>query len=219
MSDHIATSDTHLATCAFTWAVQRAAIETLLDGGLPPDAAEAVRRATAPGRQAARVAAVYAALSEAVGTTVGPLREREEDRGAFRRAWALARVEISMCSISSRTRRPKWASGLGRGRRQAMDGGAWTAAIATAEDALYWATWRDVDDRPTAEAHVVAGIVLAEEAEASARGDAMDLLIRKLALLSPWLLKPPERGYGEALIAEAKGLLDVILRYEVKDCA
>lgn len=152
-----------------TWANVR----TALPAGLSEDSIEIIRRATAPYRHEQRVIAavkmavaatadaaaedeavcsgrtLLAALSDPCRNAAGVLRQYLRVLGCVTddaRMRHIMRAEM-LCVVGSMdvpyTARPSAFAGAGKGRRQASDGDAWTAAIHTARqwmaDALYGA--------------------------------------------------------------------------------
>jgi len=109
-----------------TWAE----IRNALPAGLPELAVEAIRREGAAQRHTARI---RAAMERAIGTVGG--------KSLHLPNWAVRPVAGIWCHIEARgllerggehqlsTARANWAQHLGNGRREALDGDAWTAAI------------------------------------------------------------------------------------------
>lgn len=128
--------------------------ERLEAADAPPGAVEAAIRYTAPQRHRWRTsraleAALVAAGADAAGAAQAAERYAKGDldwhcsvqRRDRARAWALLALEA--VGLGGRagleglaTDRPDWCAGLGKGRRNASDGAAWTAALADARHAL-----------------------------------------------------------------------------------
>jgi hypothetical protein len=104
--------------------------------GIGEDALSVIQRVTAPARHAARVDAASAAARRWVNDLSGRESINDWERGA--RAALLCYLEAKglygggLREPGAGTQRHPTFRSLGSGRRQAMDGAAWTAAIACA---------------------------------------------------------------------------------------
>jgi len=133
--------------------------------GLTEAAVAAVARATAPARHEGRVAQVLTALGGV--PTAGPARARF----VMQLLCELHGVGGTADQSGAATLRMPWASSLGSGRKHAIDGSAWTAAILDA----FWRSYHQFLLPPTAERPRIVirpevlgfGVAIAEEADAS----------------------------------------------------
>lgn len=125
-------------------AVARAGAE---QAGFTGFAVDLVVSAGAPARHSARVAiAIEAALDAAAGA--GGTWARDPGLAAVLCRWEVAGSGGHLGALGGATTRAPWARCLGKGRRQASDGAAWTAAIEEAGETL--ANEAGVYELPTA---------------------------------------------------------------------
>jgi hypothetical protein len=174
------------------WSDERTALEAA--GLTHPDDLEMARRAGAHDRHCARVAAAIVALADYCG-------------GDGRAMHVVSALELQgiggVDGIEGRaTARMSWAKGLGKGRKQACDGDAWTAAIA--EAATQCSLYSDLTPatvRQVAESAVIAADMPWVVAYARAQRHAGIPRVRA-AVMSPADHEEGEAQRLSALVAE-----------------
>jgi len=165
-------------------------IADLRAAGIAEGAIMAVAQATAPARHERRVAEVLTALGGV--PTVGPARARF----VMQLICELHGVGGTADLSGSATLRMPWARGLGKGRKHAMDGSAWAAAILDAFKRSYRQFLL-----PQASEHwltvirpEVLGFAVALDAEGNGRA---------LQELGTWIPAPDEARWACALALRA----------------
>jgi hypothetical protein len=165
-------------------------ITDLRNAGITEAAIAAVARATAPARHERRVAEVFTALGGA--PTAGPTRARF----MMQLICELHGVGGTADLEGTATLRMPWARELGKGRKHATDGGAWTAAIL----ATFWRYYRQFlapsffEQALTIIRPEISGFVVVLTAEAAGQ---------QPVALGTWIPSPAEVRWARALALRA----------------
>ena len=153
-----------------------ALVAELEEAGVTGPAAELVLRATAPVRHKARVQAVLDACGSAAATLLVAILDLVGIGG-----WAGGTGEA--------TDRHPMLSGLGKGRKQATDGDAWTAAIKEAARKALFGEYRWSADLGHTEETLYEGLFgrddyCGDSVECHPRGDGLALVVRGETVLA-----------------------------------